>query len=769
VSQTERKTWPFVAQWLVLGLASAVASYLAYTHVVLTHGAATFDSLCNLGGALNCDAVNTSEWSSLLGAPISAWALPVYAAMAWLASSARSDTERGRKAQGALVALAGFNVAFSVFLAGVSVLDLGFVCLFCITLYTLHTASFVLALVPAGGRRPALPDAADLAPTGGLLAVTTAAAVGGTILWARQLDDAVVAGFGEPSVTTLESELVDAGMVRLPELVRQDVAGGAHSPTWGNPDAAVTVVEFADFECGYCRKLSFGMEEMRARYGDRVKFVFRHYPMDLDCNDAVSRTHHERACEAALAAQCAHEQGKFWEVHDQLFRNQKRLEDVHLLDYATRAGVDVEQWRTCMATGAVARESLRDDIRAAQQLGITGTPRTYVAGREFNGAVSERILDAAIRVALGEASADPLGNVAARRTEVVAEAPPMGPIDMVRHQVAGRTFYIDAVEASLDANGAARAIVGASPAAASWFAARDACAAAGKRLCKQEEWLAACTGADPVDNDGNGVFFEDFVEGNLYPYGGRYLESACWESDDPDRGGAAPAARLPGCRTPAGVYDLAGNVQEWVGDTAASSTLAGGAWYYEDKANCGANYAAFGGGYSNATTGFRCCADAPPAPDHLVAAVAPPSAPTGAGQPLPTFSAPQASGVEFGSADLVGKVALINFWASWCGPCQRELPALVGLQNDFGARGFTVVAVNVDRQRAPADRFIARIGANYPVIFDPESRIMGLFDARAMPTSVLVDRNGNVVLQHTGFSDAWLADLRAQIDGLLGP
>jgi thiol-disulfide isomerase/thioredoxin len=243
----------------------------------------------------------------------------------------------------------------------------------------------------------------------------------------------------------------------------------------------------------------------------------------------------------------------------------------------------------------------------------------------------------------------------------------------------------------------------------------------------------------------------------------------CWEALDRDAGGPNHAGAMPGCRTPAGAYDLAGNLQEWVGAEPAQAILVGGAWYYEDKANCGASYDAFGPGYSNRSTGFRCCADRPVGGDVLVASAAGarPAEATQEGQPVPAFSGATPDGGTVGSETIAGKVALVNFWASWCGPCQRELPALKAVQDEFAARGFTVIAVNVDKEPALADRLIARVQPNYPILLDPESEVMGAFDVMAMPTSVLIDREGRMVKLHTGFSEAWIEELRAQIESLL--
>jgi len=138
-----------------------------------------------------------------------------------------------------------------------------------------------------------------------------------------------------------------------------------------------------------------------------------------------------------------------------------------------------------------------------------------------------------------------------------------------------------------------------------------------------------------------------------------------------------------------------------------------------------------------------------------------------AGDPMPAFSGATPDGGTFDSSSLSGKVTLVNFWASWCGPCQREMPALKTLQADLEARGFTVVAVNVDRDSSKATRLLGRVQPNYPVVLDPNSEVMGAFDVMAMPTSVLVDRTGHVVMQHTGYSEDWFSELRAQIDAML--
>jgi uncharacterized membrane protein len=135
---------------------------MGWAHIILGHGAGAFESLCNVGGNLDCDEVNTSRWSELFGVPISFWALPIYGVMAWLVHIARSGATTAPRARRALILLAGWNMLVSLLLLGVMATELGVFCLFCLTLDGLNLAILVLVLLPAGDRRPGLPDRRDM-------------------------------------------------------------------------------------------------------------------------------------------------------------------------------------------------------------------------------------------------------------------------------------------------------------------------------------------------------------------------------------------------------------------------------------------------------------------------------------------------------------------------------------------------------------------------------------------------------------------------------
>jgi protein-disulfide isomerase len=159
------------------------------------------------------------------------------------------------------------------------------------------------------------------------------------------------------------------------------------SPQRGASDAWVTLVEFGDFECGFCRAEEPVLASVEAVYGPDLRVVFKHYPLLM----------HADARPAAVAAECANAQGHFWEMHDLLFRT--ALDPTTLAaDAAQVPGLDVAAWQACLDTpDPTAR--VNADIVLGSQLGIPGTPTFVVNGKVVLGAVAESGLRAAIEQA----------------------------------------------------------------------------------------------------------------------------------------------------------------------------------------------------------------------------------------------------------------------------------------------------------------------------------------------------------------------------------
>jgi protein-disulfide isomerase len=148
------------------------------------------------------------------------------------------------------------------------------------------------------------------------------------------------------------------------------------APRSGSASAPVQIVEFSDFECPYCSRAANTVEEIKKKYGDKVSVVYRYFPLEF----------HSHAQKAAEAAACAADQGKFWEMHDKLFANQRELEPASLEKYAADVGADAAAFKTCLESGQKA-PLVASDLEAGKALGVTGTPGFFVNGRFLGGAM----------------------------------------------------------------------------------------------------------------------------------------------------------------------------------------------------------------------------------------------------------------------------------------------------------------------------------------------------------------------------------------------
>lgn len=156
---------------------------------------------------------------------------------------------------------------------------------------------------------------------------------------------------------------------------------GANDPARveGNPSAAITIVEFGDYECPYCGRAEPTLADLLKKYKGEVKLAFRDFPLS-----AI----HPRAEESAEASRCAEAQGKFWPMHDAMYADQSKLTEAGLVQTATRLGVDQKSFAACLNSGEY-KAAIQQDLEAGQRAGVTGTPAFFINGRFVNGAVPE--------------------------------------------------------------------------------------------------------------------------------------------------------------------------------------------------------------------------------------------------------------------------------------------------------------------------------------------------------------------------------------------
>jgi protein-disulfide isomerase len=162
----------------------------------------------------------------------------------------------------------------------------------------------------------------------------------------------------------------------LMDVARTEVAEKG-SPAKGGPvGAPITIIEFSDFQCPFCSRVNPSLAQAKEIYGDKVRFVFRQFPLNI----------HPQAPKAAEASLCANEQGKFWEMHDTLFADQQKLAVADLKASAAKLGLDSAKFDACLDGGAMAQIVSRD-MADGMAAGVSGTPALFVNGRFINGAV----------------------------------------------------------------------------------------------------------------------------------------------------------------------------------------------------------------------------------------------------------------------------------------------------------------------------------------------------------------------------------------------
>jgi protein-disulfide isomerase/rhodanese-related sulfurtransferase len=314
--------------------------------------------VCVGGG---CDAVRASSYAHFGGLPVPIFGVLMYAFLVLLVFiHALLPVSFARWTEYGVTLASGMGFLVSAYLTWVEAFVLHAWCIWCVTSAIAITAIFVLSLRDLSRPAAALEAAEALNVVQrnfALILIGFIVAVPSFVMLTRHGSFPVSK---PPSVATMETHLV-----------RPD------THYYGNLNAKVTVVEFGDFECSACRRAEESARKVREKFGDRIRFAFRQFPL---------MSIHPQSEKAAEASECAAQQGKFWQAVDKFYANQGDLSMPALSRYAAELGLDQRRFVECLQKGEMARRVIRDE-EDGRALGIHETPTFFINGRRVLGVI----------------------------------------------------------------------------------------------------------------------------------------------------------------------------------------------------------------------------------------------------------------------------------------------------------------------------------------------------------------------------------------------
>lgn len=377
-----RKSFLVILFFVLLGLvASAIMTQM---HARLEREGFQEKSFCNVSEFVDCDTALASRYAKIGGVPTSQLGLLYYLFFFFATLTAWFSANSRRATLSFLLTASGLALLYSVAYAYLSIFRLGVLCLLCLTTYLANL--FLVLLIPRGLGIKISQIPAHL--------WGYARSIGGRSEYPARLGAHLIAfglflgvglllfqtGRAEDPIQKIE--VSDEFYLKMfySTSPKELTLSGPHS--WGGAESPVTIVEFSDFQCPFCRRAAFSLKPYLGELKKKVRFVFINYPLDNACNPQVTHAMHPVACLAAKASLCAGERGEFWKYHDLAFENQKKLSRSTLVALAKRLGIE-EKWFSSCLVAPETEAQLAREIEEGVRFEVRGTPAVYINGRPF--------------------------------------------------------------------------------------------------------------------------------------------------------------------------------------------------------------------------------------------------------------------------------------------------------------------------------------------------------------------------------------------------
>lgn len=398
---TNKLSWPrcYLIWIVVLGVVgSAISIYsIVHHHAYLTHGVT--DAICNINAVWSCDTIAASSYSELFTLPLGVWGLGFFLSLVVIAAilmAKKPLTNQIHSHLASLVVLSYVGLVVSVVLAVISGLILKSYCLSCIGVYAVNFGLAIVSTVYLVKKRIGITlwkksaSGFDTRPWSGCMSAAMIVAItfaGYYYLAKPRPHPSDFADHPKQNEIKRQQNAIEnnlGSVVYDIQINRSPYQGAGEDYRIGPDFAPITIVEYIDYECPACARMVSVAKKLVDMYPDSVSVVLKNFPLNSECNSAVSTVMHKYACELAVLSRCAGTIGQFWSFHDYVFAQQPHLKDGKPQQWAKEMGMTAEQIRACLASDDLAAK-ISSDVREAQSMGVQGTPSLFINGRKYMG------------------------------------------------------------------------------------------------------------------------------------------------------------------------------------------------------------------------------------------------------------------------------------------------------------------------------------------------------------------------------------------------
>ena len=378
----------------ILSILGIIVSFYSSWHHLKYKASKGTDALCNINQKWSCDNIAASEYSEFLNIPLGIWGLGFFIATFTISLLLVSKKALGAKKDthiSTLVFMTIISILLSLVLGSISLFIIGSYCITCTLIYflclLLAISSFVyikkskFKLVLFRPKHPNAPWHGSI--TAIVLVIITIAAY--KAVTQDDLDPKEFVDHPEQNdkkrMEIILENFISKTVYDIP-INGSDYSGFGKDYQKGNKNARFTIVEFADFQCPACAKLSLVSKKILADFPQQVNWVFKNFPLDSSCNDQISARLHKDACSIAILARCAGIYNLFWQLHDEIFANNYGISINKAKNLAKDLGISENQINKCLKSTDLLNK-VKDDIEIAKNLNVNSTPSVYINGKKF--------------------------------------------------------------------------------------------------------------------------------------------------------------------------------------------------------------------------------------------------------------------------------------------------------------------------------------------------------------------------------------------------